>query len=267
MRLLSFNPYRTLGIPGVSYLKPEQMLSQRDTVMAADAVLFPHSWQLNVLCYAWRCRVFPSPASYDLGYDKVEMTRALQAIAPAHVPHTLILPPTESAVQQAIEALGLPLVAKEPRNSMGRGVALIDSVVELRRWVARVDVLYVQEYLRCDADLRVVWVGDRVLGAYWRRGGDGFRHNIARGGEADFDAVPAHAIGLVGEIARRLGIDHAGFDLMVVDGHPWLLEFNTLFGNEALQRQGIRVEPAIFDYLQRTLPTQNFVANEAVAGP
>lgn len=117
------------------------------------------------------------------------------------------------------------------------------------------------------ADLRIVWVGDRVLGAYWRRGGDGFRHNIARGGEADFNAVPTHAIERVGEIARRLSIDHAGFNVMVVDGHPWLLESNTPFGNEALQRQGIRVEAAMFDYLQRTSPPQNFVANEAGVGP
>jgi ribosomal protein S6--L-glutamate ligase len=254
MRLLSFNPYRTLGLPGVSYLKPEQMLSQGDTVLAADAVLFPQAWQLNVLCYVWRRHVFPSPATYDLGYDKVEMTRAFQALAPNHVPHTLIVPPSDTGIRQALDELGLPLVAKEPRNSMGRGVALIETAAKLRDWAARVDVLYVQEYLQADADLRVVWVGDRVLSAYWRRGGDGFHHNIARGGAADFDAIPLPALNLVRDVATGLGVDHAGFDIMMIDGHPWVLEFNTLFGNEALNRLGIRVEPAILDYLQHTVP-------------
>ena len=255
MRLLSFNPYRTLGIPGVSYLKPEQMLSHRDTVLAADAVLFPHAWQLNVLCYVWRRHVFPSPATYDLGYDKVEMTRAFQALAPDNVPHTLIVSPSEAGIQQVLDELDLPLVVKEPRNSMGRGVALIETAAELREWAARVDVLYAQEYLQADADLRVVWVGDQVLSAYWRRGGDGFHHNVARGGAADFDAIPLPALNLVRDIATGLGVDHAGFDIMMIDGHPWLLEFNTLFGNEALHRRGVRVEPAIFSYLQRTVPT------------
>ncbi|MCP5307153.1 MAG: hypothetical protein H6953_17085, partial [Chromatiaceae bacterium] len=120
MRLLSFNPYRTLGLPGVGYLKPEQMFDQRQRVLDADVVLFPESWQLNVLCYALRRRVFPSPASYDLGYDKIEMTRAFQAVAPQHVPRTLILPANANAVERVVDELGLPVVVKDPRSSMGR---------------------------------------------------------------------------------------------------------------------------------------------------
>lgn len=252
MRLLSFNPYRTLGMPGVTYLKPEQMLSQREAVLGADVLLFPESWQLNVLCYAWRRRVFPSPSTYDLGYDKVEMTRAFQAVAPLHVPHTLILPSSETNMARALDEMGLPLVVKQPRSSMGRGVFLIETKAELRDWVARVPVLYVQEYLPSEADLRVVWVGDRVLSAYWRRGGDGFHHNVARGGRADFDQIPLAALALVSEVAMTLGIDHAGFDLIMDGDHPWLVEFNLLFGSEALNQRGIRVEPAILDYLGRT---------------
>lgn len=253
MRLLSFNPYRTLGMPGVTYLKPEQMLSQREWVLGADAVLFPESWQLNVLCYALRRLVFPSPPSYDLGYDKVEMTRAFQAVAPQHVPRTLILPAGEDGVARALDELGLPLVVKEPRSSMGRGVALVETASELRDWVRRVPVLYAQEYLASEADLRVVWVGDRVLTAYWRRGGDGFHHNMARGGRPDFDGIPQSALELVRRVALALGIDHAGFDLILDGDHPWLLEFNLLFGNDALRQRGIRVEPAILEYLGRQL--------------
>lgn len=252
MRLLSFDPYRTLGMPAVTYLKPEQMLSQREQVLGADVVLFPQTWQLNVLCYAWRRRVFPSPATYDLGYDKVEMTRAFEALFPRHVPRTLIVPATESGIRRVLEELGLPVVVKEPRNSMGRGVALVETMAELRAWTERVPVLYAQEYLPAEADLRVVWVGDRVLSAYWRRGGDGFHHNVACGGEADFDRIPLPALVLVRDVANALGIDHAGFDLIVDGDHVWLLEFNVLFGNEALNRCGIGVAPAIHDYLERS---------------
>ncbi|MCB1785026.1 MAG: hypothetical protein KDJ33_02165 [Gammaproteobacteria bacterium] len=252
MRLLSFNPYRTLGLPGVGYVKPEQMFDQRQRVLDADVVLFPESWQLNVLCYALRRRVFPSPASYDLGYDKIEMTRAFQAVAPQHVPRTLILPANANAVERVVDELGLPVVVKEPRSSMGRGVALLETVAALRDWTANSAVLYAQEYLPTEADLRVVWVGDRIIAAYWRRGGDGFHHNVACGGLADFDAIPPGALRLVEQVATALGIDHAGFDLILDGDHPWLLEFNVLFGNEALNRRGIKVEPAILDYLVRS---------------
>jgi ribosomal protein S6--L-glutamate ligase len=258
MRLVSFNAYRTLGLPGVTYVKPEHLFRHADLLRAADVVLFPASWQLNVLCYAWKKQVFPSPASYDLGFDKVEMTRSFQAIAEQHVPATLILPPVDSSVERVLDELGLPVVVKEPRNSMGRGVSLIESAAALRSWAARVDVLYAQQYLAIDGDVRVVLVGDRVLAAYWRRGGDGFRHNLALGAEAVFEDVPAAATRLVERIAPQLGIDHAGFDVALVDGHPYLFEFNVLFGNEALNRQGIRVEPAILDYLQRTLRPKDY---------
>jgi ribosomal protein S6--L-glutamate ligase len=49
VRLLSFDPYRTLGMTGVTYLKPEHMFARRELITAADMVLFPQTWQLNVL--------------------------------------------------------------------------------------------------------------------------------------------------------------------------------------------------------------------------
>jgi ribosomal protein S6--L-glutamate ligase len=185
------------------------------------------------------------------------MTRSFNAIAEQHVPETLILPPVESSVERVLDELGLPVVVKEPRSSMGRGVSLIESPSALRSWTRNADVLYAQQYLAIDGDVRVVFVGDRVLSAYWRRGGDGFRHNLAQGAEAVFDNVPAAATQLVQRIAPQLGIDHAGFDVAMVDGHPYLIEFNVLFGNEALNGRGVRVEPAILDYLQRTLRPQD----------
>ncbi len=253
--MISFNAYRTLGLPGVTYLKPEYFLEHRDLIQPAEVILFPESWQLNVLCYAWKRRIFPSPASYDLGFDKVEMTRSLQAVAADHVPPTLILPAVDRSVEQVLDELGLPVVVKEPRNSMGRGVFLIEHAATLYAWAHRVPVLYAQQYLPIDADLRVVYVGDQVIAAYWRRGGDGFRHNLAQGGEADFHAVPKTALRLVEQTASALGIDHAGFDLVMVGDHPYFLEFNVLFGNAALNQQGIHVAPVILDYLRRRLDT------------
>jgi ribosomal protein S6--L-glutamate ligase len=260
MRLVSFDAFRTLSLSQrlpVQQIKADHFLRYRNEITQADWVLFPQTWQLNVLSYAWKKHVFPSPVSYDIGYDKIEQTRAFQALVPQHVPLTLILSTSESGQEEALDILGLPLVVKEPRNSMGRGVRLIETRSELRTWCEQHAVLYAQEWLSLSAedersgngDLRIVWVGARVISAYWRRGGTGFLHNLSQGGYADFSGIPEPALTLVAQVATELGVDHAGFDVAWVSGHPYLLEMNVLFGHDGLQQQGIDLGVVIADWL------------------
>lgn len=110
-------------------------------------------------------------------------------------------------------------------------------------------MLYVQEYLPIDRDVRVVIVGDRVVTAYWRTQAEqGFYNNVARGGKIDTGPVPAVATELALRLARELGVDHAGFDIALVEGYPYVLEFNRLFGNQGLG-QGSELKDAILGYL------------------
>ncbi len=247
---MTFNPFRALGVPGVHYLKPEHWFRERDAVQAADWILFPETWQVNALVYGLGKRIFPALPGYHLGRDKIEMTRAFQACVPEHLPRTLILPSNRNALEQIVEEFTFPLVVKEPRNARGLGVYRVEDERELRGLAARLDILYVQEYLPLERDLRVVWVGDRVVSAYWRSGDNGFHHNVSKGGSVCFDAIPAQATALVERIAPRLGLDYAGFDVAMVDGWPYLLEFNLFFGNDALNARGVRLGPVIWDYLQ-----------------
>ena len=251
MRLLSFDPFRGTGL-AQQFVKPEHWLRDIQLLRAADVLLYPESWQVNGLHHVLRKPIFPNLASYRLGWDKIEMTRAFQLAVPEAVPETLILPANPLAAEEAMDRLGLPLVVKEPRNSMGRGVALIETREQLSSWIARSDLLYAQQYLPNSGDVRVVWVGRQVVAAYWRRNPDGFHNNVARGAIVDFSHVPPAAIDLVQRTALALGIDHAGFDVMLVDGHPFLLEFNVLFGNDALNRSGIDLKPVILAYLAET---------------
>lgn len=250
MRLISFNPFRTLGIDGVEYLKPEKMFREADKLRQADWLLYPEYWQVNGLIYGLKSNIFPSSASYHLGHDKIEQTRAFATVAPAHVPHTLILPSTPSAIEQILDEMVLPLVAKQVRSSMGEGVFLIETRSQLRDYAAQNEVLYVQEYLPLERDLRVVWVGKEVIGAYWREHGDGFHFNVARGGQINYEDIPQRALNLVREVAQALEINHAGFDVAMVDGYPWLLEFNLFFGLDGLNRLGINVGEQVLRYLQ-----------------
>ncbi len=250
LRLVTFDPFRSLGIPGAHYVRPESYLAEKSRLLDADWLLFPEYWQVNSLYYALGCPLFPSLASYHLGHDKIEMTRALQALCPQHVPETLILPSTAASVDQVLDVLGANCIAKVPRSSMGQGVELIRSENALRAWAAGHDILYIQEVLPIRRDIRVVWVGDAVLTAYWREAADGqFHNNIARGARVGRDAVPRSALDLVSVVARSLGIDHAGFDVAMVEGHPYLLEFNTLFGTAGLAERGLRLSEAILRWL------------------
>lgn len=220
-------------------------------MQAADWILFPETWQVNSLVYALGKRIFPSLSGYHLGRDKIEMTRAFEACVPEHLPRTIILPANAYALEQVCDEFTFPLVVKEPRSARGVGVFRIEDARELHAVASRLDVLYVQELLPLERDLRVVWVGDRIVAAYWRSGSNGFHHNVSRGGAVDFEAIPESAVALVDHLAPRLGIDYAGFDIALVDGWPYLLEFNLFFGNDALNARGIKLGPVIWDYLQR----------------
>lgn len=255
MRLITFDALRCLDIPDTRYIKPELMFRHKDEIKEADWVLFPEYWQVNSLAYSLQKHIFPSLGSYHLGHDKIEMTRAFWALCPEHVPHTVILPATPSSIEQVLDSFAYPFIAKEVRNSMGRGVHLIDSRSEFDAYCRTNAVLYVQEYLPIRRDLRIVYVGEQIIGAYWRNGREGaYRNNVAQGGTIDYENIPPAALELVARVAPALNINHAGFDVAVIAERCYLLEFNTLFGSEGLRRRDISVGKHILEFLRKNSP-------------
>lgn len=249
MRLITFNPYRTLSLQA-DYIKPELMNQHIDQLIAADGVLYPEYWQVNPLLYGLKKRIFPSPASYYIGHDKVEMTRCFQCIAPEHVPYTLIEANTGSGADKVWDAMALPFVAKIPKSSMGDGVFLIENRADWASYLARTPVIYAQEYLPIDRDLRIVWVGNKILGGYWRlQAEQGFYNNVAKGGQIEVGILPPEACELVEKLALGLGIDHGGFDIAMVGRYPFVFEFNRLFGNQGLIGMQAKIDAAIGEYL------------------
>ncbi|MFW6237440.1 MAG: ATP-grasp domain-containing protein [Desulfosudaceae bacterium] len=256
MNLITFDALRGFGIPGTTYIKPDSMMARLSEIKQADWLLFPGYWQVNALYYGLHKPVFPSISTYHLGHDKIEMTRVLQLLWPAHVPETLILANTPANRQQVLDSLDFPFVAKTVRASMGQGVWLIRTMAEWEAYTAGHEVLYVQEYLPLDRDLRLVLIGRKVIAGYWRHcPAGGFHANVARGGRLTWADIPEAAVALVETVAARLDIDHAGFDLAAGDGHFYFFEFNRLFGTSGLMQMGIQPGPLIHAYLQsRTQP-------------
>jgi ribosomal protein S6--L-glutamate ligase len=248
--MISFNVFRTLGLNGVTVLKPEQYLQHRQALQEARWVLFPEYWQVNALVFGLGCRIFPSLSSYLIGHDKVEMTRAFQMIAPNNTPWTLIAANTDSEADRLWDTMLLPFVVKLPKAAMGEGVWLVNNRTDFERYRALTDILYVQEYLPIVRDIRVVIVGGKMVTAYWRLQADqGFYNNVARGGIVDHSPVPFQAVELALGVASTLGVDHAGFDVAMVGDHPYLLEFNRLFGNQGLPGGTAPLQEAMAEYL------------------
>jgi ribosomal protein S6--L-glutamate ligase len=261
MRLVSFDPLRTLDIPGVRHVKPDHWLRHRDHVLAADWILFPEHWQVDTLTFGLKKAIFPSLSSYHLGHNKVDMTRAFEALFPQHIPLTLIRAATDAGVEEILDVLSLPFIVKEPRSSMGLGVRLIHSAKELRSYALGHNTLYAQEYLAIDRDLRVVVVGEEVVCAYWRIGRHGSLHNnVARGASVSFEDVPYAALQIVLQMAHTFGIDHAGFDIAFHDGQYYFFEFNMRFGTQSIHRLGIELGSRIESYLRRQQRRLNLAA-------
>ncbi|ODC05529.1 alpha-L-glutamate ligase [Terasakiispira papahanaumokuakeensis] len=251
MQLISFDPFRTLGLPNVRYIKPERMYDHLDDIKQADWLLFPEYWQVNTLVFGLGKRIFPSLPTYLLGHDKVEQTRVFKACCPEHTPRTAIHGSSPATVKSIVESFSFPIVAKAVKSSMGQGVALLETAQALEQWANEHPVLYIQERLPIDRDIRLVWVGNQLIDAYWRLAPEnGFHNNVAQGGTTRRDPIPEAAVKLVRTLAQQLNIDHAGFDVAMVDGHPYLFEFNRLFGNQGIQGGPQRLSIAMLAWLQ-----------------
>lgn len=75
--------------------------------------------------------------------------------------------------------------------------------------------------------------------------------NSVAGGARLVDLSPLHpaAVKLALHLAEALNLDHAGFDIAMVGNHPYVLEFNRLFGNTGLPDLHVRVADAIQAYI------------------
>ncbi|NDI33569.1 ATP-grasp domain-containing protein [Chengkuizengella sediminis] len=253
MKLVTFNPLRTIGIPNISYIKPLNMYKDIEKIKEADMLLFPEYWQVNSLVYGLKKKIFPSINSYHLGHNKIEMTRVLKTVCPGQIPYTEILSNTDENRRYIMETFPLPFVAKEIKNSMGQGVFLIQNEKEFQNYAEKVDVLYIQEYIPNDRDLRICVIGNEVVTAYWRvEETGGFHHNVAQGGKVSYDNISDETLRLVLDVSQKLGINHAGFDVIFDNEKPYILEFNILFGNQGVPKHKVSLEQKIVEYITRS---------------
>ncbi len=152
--------------------------------------------------------------------DKVVASLAL-ARAGVPTPKTVVAL-TEEAAWKALEAVGYPAVLKPPIGSWGRLMAKVDNpeaaeqILEHKGALGSPihSVFYVQEFVpKPDRDLRVLLVGDRIVGAMARRSAS-WRTNAARGATVEPWPVDDGLARLARDAARAMGGGVLAVDVM-----------------------------------------------------
>jgi ribosomal protein S6--L-glutamate ligase len=172
------------------------------------------------------------------------------------VPKTVMLLSADD-IAPAVEFLGgLPVIVKMRQGTQGVGVMLIENMGSLESLVATLwglgQNLLLQRYVKecAGKDLRVVVVGDRVVGAMSRQARPGdFRANIHRGGEGTLVSIDAETERIAIAASAAMGLQVAGVDLLVSESGPQVLEVNSSPGFEALERTtGVDIARLILEH-------------------
>ncbi|RMF24048.1 MAG: 30S ribosomal protein S6--L-glutamate ligase [Cyanobacteria bacterium J083] len=143
-----------------------------------------------------------------------------------------------------IEAVGgTPLVIKLLEGTQGIGVVLAEtkqaakSVIEAFRGL-NANIL-IQEFIAeaKGSDIRCFVVGNKVIAAMKRQGGEGeFRSNIHRGGRAEKIKLTPEERSTAIRAAKAMGLRVAGVDLLRSNHGPVVMEVNSSPGLEGIEK-------------------------------
>lgn len=134
-------------------------------------------------------------------------------------------------LDRVIAKLGFPLVVKEAYGSFGQQVALMENREDLENWILKIGGrphLY-QQYIREShgEDLRINVVGGTMVAAMKRRSKTDFRANISLGGTMETYKPLSEEKELAEKVAKILGLDFAGVDLLQTQAGPLVCEANS----------------------------------------
>lgn len=188
-------------------------------------------------------KVFNSSLSIETVKDKL-YTHQILAQSGLPLAKTMLakFPIECDAIEKRI---GFPLVVKTISGSKGRGVFLCDDrrgfedLVELIGTTQSNLNIILQEFVSTSRgkDLRVITLGGRAIAGMLRSATDGsFKANISRGAiGSKFDLNP-EVEWMSTEVARLMGLDIAGIDLLFDGEHYRICEANSSPGFRGLEQ-------------------------------
>ncbi|MFO7751071.1 MAG: RimK family alpha-L-glutamate ligase [Desulfobacteraceae bacterium] len=234
-RLKHCKSVTTLGLyPNFSDYSPRQA----QLIKNADKIYYPTAFYAD-LFNAMGKDTFPSFHTYKFAQDKIKQTAMFNLLNIPHPETRIFYGKKQKAA--ILDHFCFPFIAKEARgSSMGRGIYLIETEIQLQTYLEKHQPAYIQEYLPVQQDMRIIIIGQEPVLSYWRRApADDFRTNISRGGEISFSPVPDQAVNLALETAEKCGWDDVGLDIMAYRERYLILEANMKYGTKGFQKAGI----------------------------
>ena len=164
----------------------------------------------------------------------------------------------EKTVRMVEERLGYPLIAKQSFGSRGKEVYLVNNREELRSRMEQMKCLphLFQKYVASSfgRDLRIIVVGNEVVGGMLRQSEGDFRSNICAGGAGKPYPVDDTLKKLALKIKDVLGLDYCGIDVLFGEDGPVVCEVNSnAYFREFERITGINVAGKYADYIIESL--------------
>jgi ribosomal protein S6--L-glutamate ligase len=154
---------------------------------------------------------------------------------------------------------GAPLVLKLLQGTQGKGVILAETKKAAEAVIEAfggLDAFFlVQEFIKESggADIRCFVVGDKIVAAIKRQGGEGeFRSNLHRGGTATIIKLTSDERKTALEAAKVMGLRVAGVDMVRSSRGPLVLEVNSSPGLEGIETTTNKdVAGMIIEYIEK----------------
>lgn len=165
---------------------------------------------------------------------------------------------SEEYLQNVVDQLGFPLVAKTNFGSLGSGVFLIKNIDELRdfSFKKRFDPHLYQKFIASSAgkDYRIIVLNGKFLAGMMRKNENDFRSNIGAGGSGIKVAIPQKFIDVAEKAAQILGLDYCGVDILDDNGEPILCEVNSNAFLKGIEKtSGVNVAEAYVKHILKKL--------------
>jgi ribosomal protein S6--L-glutamate ligase len=199
-----------------------------------------------------------------LSRDKFRCFQILSSVSGICLPKTLLVNNTYQ-IAETLSTFKFPIVIKILDSTRGTGTIL---ALNLKNAVDIIETLFIrspmpiliQEYLKNEqqgkklapADIRVLYVGDQIIGSMKRIAMKGeWKTNYAQGADCEQYKLQQEDEELVHQIVNRLGIEVAGIDLFPTQEGLFVLEVNACPGWKAFEMvyPNINVAQKIVDHL------------------
>jgi ribosomal protein S6--L-glutamate ligase len=178
--------------------------------------------------------------SLECAIDKYLTTSRLAA-AGLPVPDTVACQTVDQAFA-AWEQLGRDVVVKPLFGAEGRGIVRVNDADLAWRVFSTIErinaVLYLQRFVdHGGSDVRILVLGDRVLGGMKRMATTGFRTNVSQQGHAERYSPTDHEIEWAQRAVAATGAKFAGVDVLYDrSGAGYVIEVNGVPGWKAFAR-------------------------------